>query len=110
MDFEAGPRAAQEGDFETALKEWTPLAKSGNASAQYSLGLVYDNGDGIPQDHAEAVKWYRLAADQGHAIAQTNLGLMYDTDLACGRIILKRTSGSASPRIKVMQARKETSV
>ena len=31
----------------------------------------------MPQDAAEAVRWYRLAADQGHASAQYNLGLMY---------------------------------
>ena len=39
---------------------------------------MYDNGEGVPQDYAEAVKWYRLAAEQGDANAQYNLGLMYD--------------------------------
>lgn len=45
--------------------------------AQAMLGQLYDNGEGVPQDKAEAVRWYRLAADQGNAIAQTNLGVMY---------------------------------
>jgi TPR repeat protein len=31
----------------------------------------------VPQDHQEAVRWYRLAADQGYADAQYNLGVMY---------------------------------
>ena len=31
----------------------------------------------MPQNYAEAVRWYRLAADQGHALAQSNLGIMY---------------------------------
>ncbi len=35
---------------------------------------MYDNGEGIPEDDAEAVKWYRKAADQGLANAQTILG------------------------------------
>ena len=39
---------------------------------------MYDNGKGVPQDYAEAVKWYRLAADQGKASAQYNLGVMYE--------------------------------
>ena len=39
---------------------------------------MYANGQGVPQDYAEAVKWYRLAADQGDAYAQNNLGVMYD--------------------------------
>jgi len=31
----------------------------------------------VPEDAAEAVRWYRLAADQGFAAAQYNLGTMY---------------------------------
>ena len=38
---------------------------------------MYDIGRGVPQDDAEAVRWYRLAAEQGHASGQRNLGLMY---------------------------------
>jgi uncharacterized protein len=38
---------------------------------------MYDEGKGVPQDYAEAVKWYRRAAEQGHARAQHNLGAMY---------------------------------
>ena len=38
---------------------------------------MYANGQGVPQDNVQAVKWYRLAADQGNARAQDNLGLMY---------------------------------
>ena len=39
---------------------------------------MYYNGEGVPHDYAEAVKWYRLAAAQGDAVAQYNLGVMYD--------------------------------
>ncbi len=39
---------------------------------------MYSNGQGVPQDHTEAVRWYRLAAAQGHAYGQQNLGVMYD--------------------------------
>ena len=38
---------------------------------------MYYNGEGVPEDDAEAARWYRLAADQGAAIAQHNLGVMY---------------------------------
>jgi TPR repeat protein len=78
QDFDAGLRAAQAGDFETALKEWRPLAEQGNAGAQVNLGKMYAEGLGIPQDYAEAVKWYRLAAEQGISQAQKNLGARYD--------------------------------
>ena len=77
-DFNKGLTAAQSGDFATALKEWKPLAEEGNAVAQNNLGLMYQNGWGVPQDYKEAVYWYRLAAEQEHAKAQFNLGVMYN--------------------------------
>ena len=53
-------------------------AEEGVASAQNDLGVRYANGDGVPEDDAEAVRWYRLAADQGLAQAQYILGRRYD--------------------------------
>ena len=38
---------------------------------------MYANGGGVPENDAEAVRWFRLAAEQGHALGQHNLGLMY---------------------------------
>ena len=76
--FEDGLAAYESGDFATALKLMLPLAERGDAKAQVNLGLMYDNGEGVPQDDAEAVRWYRLAAEQGNADAQVNLGVMYD--------------------------------
>ena len=34
---------------------------------------MYRDGQGVVQDEAEAVRWFRLAAEQGHAEAQYNL-------------------------------------
>ena len=53
------------------------LAEQGDAEAQLNLGIRYANGEGVPEDDAEAVKWYRLAAKQGLARAQSYLGIMY---------------------------------
>ena len=72
-------------DFATALRIWRPLAELGNAAAQFNVGLMYDNGQGVPQDYAAAVKWYRLAAAQGDAQAQYNLGYMYDNGQGTAR-------------------------
>ena len=52
-------------------------AEQGDADAQSTLGFMYENGRGVPQDDAEAVRWYRLAAEQGNSLAQNNLGFMY---------------------------------
>ena len=52
-------------------------AEQGDAEAQVSLGSMYDTGEGIAQNHTEAVRWFRMAAEQGLANAQFKLGIMY---------------------------------
>jgi TPR repeat protein len=47
-----------------------------HALAQFSLGNVYLNGEGVETDTVQAVSWYRKAAVQGHTGAQYNLGNM----------------------------------
>jgi uncharacterized protein len=62
------------GDIQALIKN----AEDGNPKAQFNLGVAYAKGEGVPQDYAESIKWYRLAADQGLAEAQNNLGIAYD--------------------------------
>ena len=52
-------------------------ADKGSEVAQVGLGIMYANGQGVPQVYEEAIKWYRLAAAQGNVGAQNNLGVMY---------------------------------
>jgi hypothetical protein len=52
-------------------------AEQGDAEAQYNLGRIYANGEGVPPNAVEAVRWFRLGAAQGHADAQNGLGVMY---------------------------------
>ena len=73
-DFAAGVRAYNRGDYASAFREFRALAEQGDASAQFNLGLMYDNGNGVPEDDRQAVFWYRKAAEQGVAGAQNNLG------------------------------------
>lgn len=69
--------AGDRGDHAGALKIYQSLAAQGNADAEYKLGVMYANGQGVVQNYEEALKWYRSAAAQGHAGAQVNLGAMY---------------------------------
>ena len=48
-----------------------------HAVAQFSLGIMYASGEGLPHSDSEAAQWYRLAADQGLGGAQFNLGILY---------------------------------
>jgi TPR repeat protein len=59
--------------YAEALRLCRPLAERGNADAQTTLGVIYEDD----LDDAKAVKWYRRAADQGNADAQFRLGTMY---------------------------------
>jgi TPR repeat protein len=52
-------------------------AIDGDADAQFELAGLYAGGEGVEQNLAEAVKWYRKAAEQGHDSAQFKLGLSY---------------------------------
>ena len=63
--FDEGVAAYDRGDYATAFEEMLPIAEQGHASAQFNLGNRYANGEGVPQDYAVAMKWYRLAAEQG---------------------------------------------
>jgi len=65
--------ASPAADIETMRK----AAEAGDADAQYDLGLMYHDGEGVPEDYVEAVKWFRKAAEQGHAAAQFYLGIAY---------------------------------
>jgi TPR repeat protein len=53
-------------------------AEQGYAKAQYDLGYMYQNGEGVTQDYKQAIKWYTKSAEQGDADAQSNLGYMYE--------------------------------
>ncbi len=61
------------------------LADEGSASAQFELGRMFENGNGVGTDKQLAVFWYGKAAEQGHAEAQTSLGVLYARGLGVPR-------------------------
>ena len=70
-DLQKGIDAYNAEDYATALAEFTPLAEVGLVTAQYYLGRMYQNGEGVLRNYAEAIKWYRRAAEAGGASPQT---------------------------------------
>ena len=75
-----------------SFQETKAKAEEGDVKAQYNLGYMYANGQGVPKDAAEAYKWYRKAADQGSAPAQYNLGYMYANGLVQCNIDIGHTA------------------
>ena len=76
-NFDTGFSCYKKKDYACALKHWEPLANQGDSDAQFNIGVMYANGQGVAKDDEKAVYWYRKAAEQGYVNAQYNLGVMY---------------------------------
>ncbi len=76
-DYRAGLVAYENQDFETAAREWMPLADAGHMHALYNLGWMYKKGEGVARSDKIAIKLLELSAMQGHAGAQSVLGYIY---------------------------------
>jgi hypothetical protein len=74
--FREGLAAARRGDLAAAARLWEPLAVNGDPRAQYNLGYLHANGQGVARDYPRAIGWYTRAAHQGFAPAQFNLGVL----------------------------------
>ena len=72
-----GLAAAQAGDMQAAWDIWKPLADAGDARAQSNIGVMYDNGQVVTEDDAEAVRWFTRSAEGGFPSGQFNLAVMY---------------------------------
>jgi len=72
-----GPGSAGRSPQPKSLGELEELATAGNADAQWQMGVRCHDGEGVPQDDARAVQWFRLAAEQGNVAAQGALGAYY---------------------------------
>lgn len=75
-----GDAAYDKGHYNEASEFYKKAAEQGNAEAQNRLGLMYHNGEGVPQDHAEAEKWFRKSANQGNEEAKLNLHYSYNKE------------------------------
>lgn len=69
-------KAFDNGDYETAISLWLPLAENGDADAQNYLGILHYLGLGVTRDYKKTLAWYGRAAKAGHADAQRNYGDM----------------------------------
>jgi TPR repeat protein len=75
--LDEGLAAYEKGDYRTALDKLAPLSRMGVPMAQNTLGKMYMQGKGLPQDHRKALLLFRKAAEKNLPNAQNNLGVMY---------------------------------
>ena len=75
MVFAAGPGAML---GQTDIESLRTRAAQGEPEALNALGSAYANGQGVPQNHADALSLYQQAADRGLASAWFNLGMSHE--------------------------------
>ncbi|CAA6603756.1 exported hypothetical protein [Rhodospirillaceae bacterium LM-1] len=83
--LEDGIAAYEKGDYLSAHSSWLPLAEQGNVLAQANLSVLYRNGEGVPKNLNEHVKWCMKAAEQGFRDSQYNLGVAYENGQGVGQ-------------------------
>ena len=77
-DFNDGVVDYLMGQYDKAYNTMRSLAETADhAYAQYYLGMMYLNGQGVDQSYEEAAKWFRKAAEHGVPQAQYKLGYLY---------------------------------
>ena len=77
-EFQRGLEAFNSEDYEQAMASWLPLARAGDINAMYNVGLLYDEGLGVPVDKEAALDWYLVPAEEGDVSAQFNVAMIYD--------------------------------
>ena len=75
---ELGDKYYFAGEYKKAAKWFKKSAEQGVALAQFNLGLMYYEGEGVAQNYVQAIYWFKKSAEQGYASAQYNLGVMHD--------------------------------
>lgn len=75
--LEEANTAYSKGDYDAAAPLLRALANEGDRSAQFKLGVLYEEGKGVPKNYTEAIRWYCVASAQGDADAPFHIGRIY---------------------------------
>ena len=101
--FDEAVAAYERGDYDTAMQGFRVHAEQGNAEAQLNLGVMYANSLGVPEDDAEAARWFRKAAEQGDFAALRALAARGDYDTAMQGFRVHAEQGNAEAQFNLGQ-------
>lgn len=74
----ASLREKHEQHYHRAMADFRKAAAAGSANAMFNIGVLYADGQGVPQDYAKAMEWYRKGAAAGSRLAMFGIGYLYD--------------------------------
>lgn len=77
QSYDEGLTAYNQGNYKVAFQTWKQLADKGDPAAEYALGVLYSNGQGVPKDEAVGFSWYLKAAEKGYPDAEYNVAIAY---------------------------------
>jgi S1-C subfamily serine protease len=77
-DLSGGVAAFNQQRYAEAMRELLPLARQGDANAQWAVGIMYFAGHGVAEDRAEGCRWFRRSAEQGSAPGEYFFGNCYE--------------------------------
>jgi len=83
--FEDGVAAYDHKDYAKALELWLPLARAGDPTAQFNVGVLYEKGLGVDASATDAAQWYLKAAEQGDLGAQYALAVLYESGIGVAK-------------------------
>src|SRR5271166_2724224 len=67
----------ESGKYKEGAAEFKVIADKGDPFAQCIMGVMYENGRGVPKDIHQAIDWYTKSAKQGFASAEEHLGEIF---------------------------------
>jgi TPR repeat protein len=76
--FKLAQKEHSKQNYKKALYFFKKSARSGNASAMFQLGFIYNHGDGVAKNSQAAFYWYKKSAEYGDVAGMFNLGCMYN--------------------------------
>lgn len=77
-DYDRGETLYEQGRYAEALKAFGRSAHAGNSDAQYQIGLMFMEGQGIKANPKDAAYWWRKAAQNGHASSQYEIARCFE--------------------------------
>ncbi len=76
-DLESAEKSYDAGEYEDAFIQFLELAEKGDVEAQFWIGYLFQDGEGVAKDLEESFSWFKSAADNGHAQSQNHVGMYY---------------------------------
>lgn len=80
-DYDKGEEYLEAGEYLQAMKAFGRAAKNGNTDAQYQIGIMFLEGQGLAANPEDAAYWFRKAAQNGHMGAQFEIGYCFQNGI-----------------------------